>query len=148
MVLLPCCEWWADISGMRCKPVSALFIHVAQRGNPDSDAPSRPLINLTDKSLRRRDTWAKRRRKLDSRLIFTANWNWRQEDREACSSVINECQTVVGSHPALKPPVICDSLGIIQLLWDAMFTSVERAKTTHFTEDVGKTENIHSVQRN
>lgn len=37
---------------MWCKPVSALFIHVAQRGNPDSDALSRPLVHLTDNSLR------------------------------------------------------------------------------------------------
>lgn len=33
------------------KPVSALFIHVAQRWKPGSDALSRVLIHLTDTSL-------------------------------------------------------------------------------------------------
>lgn len=56
------------------KPVSALFIHVAQRWNLGSDALSRELIHLEDTSLSLRQTWAKLTRKLDFKLIFTANW--------------------------------------------------------------------------
>ena len=56
------------------KPVSALFIHMAQRWNSGSDALLSTLIHLTDTSLSSRKAGAKLIRRLYSKFTFIVNW--------------------------------------------------------------------------